>query len=163
MRDNFWAKSFENRAQWFIDKVRESTYDDKNSLKFIIEGGLQICSSCFRKIYSINKNFYYKYLTFARLGKSSPALKQRRKSSNATENAVLWLHQYAYYHADRMPDAPVLMLPYKSRKSDIYNTYLQDKNEHFEASVSRSQFFNIWKQQFKSLKIKQVIFSSFSL
>ena len=114
-----------------MDKVQESMYNDKNSLELIIEGGLQICSSYFRKVYSIKKNFYYKYLKFARLGKSSTALKQRGKISKATENAVLWLQEYAFYHADRMPDAPVLMLLYKSRKSDIYNTYLQDKKQTF--------------------------------
>lgn len=57
IRYRFWAKSFEQRVEWFIDKIKERKHQ-----RFIIDGGHNVCSFCFKLLLKINKTFYYKYL-----------------------------------------------------------------------------------------------------
>ncbi|XP_053403787.1 uncharacterized protein LOC123534087 [Mercenaria mercenaria] len=161
MRNKFWTKPFENRVEWFMDKVVESV-DSSGRVKwlsFVIEGGKKVCGTCFRKLYRIDKNFYYKYLKKAQQGKQSASVRYTRSYSESRNLADTWLDCYAFYHADRMPDTGVLMLPYRTRKIDIYNLYKNEMTDQFKYPVSKSLFYNIWNRK-KNLKIKQT--NSFS-
>ena len=40
------------------------------------------------------------------------------------EGAIAWLQTCGYFHADRMPDNGDMMLPFKTWKSDLYETYM---------------------------------------
>ena len=164
MRYRFWTKSFENRVEWFIDKVKERKHQ-----RFIIDEGHKVCASCFRLLLKINRNFYYKYLNKALEGKSTASYRNTRGIGMAREGAIAWLQTYQYFHADRMPDNGDMMLPFKTRKSDLYETYVAEKIQLLETSikaaytVSRAAFYEIWKTDFPKLKIKQVIISTYGL
>lgn len=157
MRYRFWKKSFEQRVEWFIDKIKERKHQ-----RFLIDGGHNVCSSCFKLLLKINKTFYYKYYKKALEGNSAASFRNVRGFGKAREGAVVWLHNYEYFHADRMPDNGDMMLPFKTRKNDLYDAYVAEKIKQFEISissaytVSRAAFYEIWKTDFPKLKIKQV-------
>lgn len=89
-------------------------------------------------------------------GKCASGYKKGRGTGRATDDAIVWLKDYAFYHADRMPDSKDMMLPYKTRKLDIYNKYLDEKTESMQCAVSKTTFFELWSKRFKNLKIKRV-------
>lgn len=100
-------------------------------------------------------------------GKSAASYVYARGFIKAREGAVVWLHSYEHFHADRKPDNGDMMLPFKTRKNDIYDTYVAEKIKQLEISissaytVSRAALFEIWKTDFPKLKIKQVSFNFF--
>ena len=155
-RYRYWTKRFENRVECFFDKLSESKMQS-GSRNCFVDGGREICGFCFRSYYKINKNFYYKYLKKCGQGARSNGLQNSRSFSKATENTISWLKNYAYYHADRMPDSEDLMLPYKTRKTEVYRSYCDDMIENLKPTVCRSTFFDTWTREFKRLKIKQVL------
>lgn len=67
-----------------------------------------------------------------------------------------WLNDYAVFHGDQMPDKSIVLLAYKTRKIDIFNQYFDETVEKMQRTVSRSNFYKIWADNFPSLKIKQV-------
>lgn len=67
-----------------------------------------------------------------------------------------WLNDYAVFHGDQMPDKGIVLLAYKTRKIDIFNQYFDETVEKMQRTVSRSNFYKIWANNFPSLKIKQV-------
>ncbi|XP_062600038.1 uncharacterized protein LOC134261634 [Saccostrea cucullata] len=165
MRYKFWTKQFEQRVEWFIDKISESK-KNQNSICFQIESGKTVCGSCFRFLLRMNRNFYYTYLRMANDGKTAAGYRNTRGCGMAKEGAIVWLQNYQFFHADRMPDNGDMMLPFKTKKRDIYNMYVEEKIECLERSVidaltvSQSAFYDIWKNEFPHLKIKQT--NSFS-
>ncbi|XP_062576087.1 uncharacterized protein LOC134237971 [Saccostrea cucullata] len=165
MRYRFWTKSYDQRVEWFIDKVKESKCQ-RGKATFTIDGGHNVCSSCFQLLLKINKNFYYKYFKKATEGKSAASYRNTRGFGEAREGAILWLQNYEYFHADRMPDNGDMMLPFKTRKIDLYDLYVDEKIQQltisikFAYTVSRSAFYEVWKTEFPKLKIKQT--NSFS-
>lgn len=166
MRYRFWTKSFDQRVEWFIDKVKECNHGS-GMTRFTIDSGHRVCPSCFKLLLKINKNFYYKYFKKALEGDSAASYRNARGFGMAREGAIVWLQNYEYFHADRMPDNGDMMLPFKTRKSDLYNVYVEEKIQQLEISikaaytVSMSTFYDIWKEDFPKLKIKQVSFQNF--
>ena len=130
--------------------------DIQKKAVFIVEGGQRVCGTCFRRAYKLNKNFFYKYLKKARKGVQACGVLNGRLNSEKRQIADVWLDIYAFYHADRMPDNQNLMLPYRTRKIDIYNIYTKEMVDVLKSPVSKSLFYDIWNNK-KILKIKQVI------
>ena len=155
VRTKFWTKSYDNRAEWFMDKVNESV-ERNGKLTFLVEGGRSVCGNCFQNLLRMNKNFYYSHLKKAKQGYCSSGYRRGRGVGRATETAIAWLDDYGVYHADRMPVSGDLMLPYRTRKIDLYLQYFDEKAKNMKYSVSQSQFYKIWDTKFKKLKIKQV-------
>lgn len=73
-----------------------------------------------------------------------------------SELAIDWLNDYAVFHGDQMPDKGIVLLAYKTRKIDIFNQYFDETVEKMQRTVSRSNFYKIWADNFPGLKIKQV-------
>ncbi|XP_061190665.1 uncharacterized protein LOC133198638 [Saccostrea echinata] len=165
MRYKFWTKQFEQRVEWFIDKISESK-KNQHSICFQIESGKTVCGSCFQFLLRMNRNFYYTCLKMANDGKTAAGYRNTRGCGVAKEGAIVWLKNYEFFHADRMPNNGDMMLPFKTKKRDIYNMYVNEKIECLERSifdaltVSQSAFYDIWKNDFPHLKIKQT--NSFS-
>ncbi|KAK3098746.1 hypothetical protein FSP39_022657 [Pinctada imbricata] len=154
-RIKFWSKTYENRVNWFLDKIGEGVKKN-GTLKYVVEGGRKICGFCLKCLYRIDKNFYYSNIKKSRQGVQGAGFQKGRGTAQTTEKAVTWLENYAYYHADKMPMNEDLLLPYKTRKIDIYHKYKDDMTESLERSVGQSGFYDLWKTKFKHLKIKQV-------
>ena len=58
-----------------------------------------------------------------------------RHYRNATEITISWLKNYAYYHANRMPDSNDIMLLYKT---EIYKTYRDDMIEDLKSRMKQT-------------------------
>ena len=155
-RHNFWSLSREYQDSWIYDKINDKEIkDDKIMLK--IEK--YICPKAFMQTLSLNKNRYYKLLQKSKQGLDATLSRQRKKSKLYVE-ALHWLEEFARFYGDRMPDSGNVMLPYKSRKIDIYKKYKDNQTIDFLPSLSRSHFHKMWKTEFFRLKIKKT--NSFS-
>ena len=156
-RYKFWTKTFENRVNWFVDKVQEGKRRPKDgSIYFCIDGGRRSCPLCFRHLYHINRKFYFKYLKMAKDGLIAYGSRQGRGTMKEKKTAWKWLDDYAYFYADKMPDSGDNLLPYRCRKGMIYDLYVSDQIKKRRRSVGKSSFLAMWRKDFPKLKIKQV-------
>ncbi|XP_062566153.1 uncharacterized protein LOC134228510, partial [Saccostrea cucullata] len=158
-RTKVWTKNFEGRVEWFSDKYSEAINKER-SIRFTVEDGKQICSKCFQNLYRLDKSFYYKYVANFERGAVSAGFRNYKQHHTTTEKAIEWMHDFALFHGDQMPDKGVILLAYKTRKIDIYNQYVEEEIEKMQRSVSKANFYKIWKEKFPHLKIKQT--NSFS-
>lgn len=80
-------------------------------------------------------------------GKSAASYRNVRGKSR--EGAVVWLHSHEYLYDDRMPDNGDMMLPFLTRKKDIYDGSVTEKNKQlenpFHMPVCRAAFYEVWK------------------
>ena len=156
MREVLWTKTWtENRVEWFYDKLSEGRSKNKKTY-FPTIGGNDVCSVCFRLLYYINKNFYFKHRKKFSEGCRSAGMKNLRKIGRGRDAAILWLNDYVCCHADQMPDSPIRLLPYKYRKAMVYDSSVEDMMDKEENVISFSSFRNLWNEEFPYLKIKQV-------
>jgi hypothetical protein len=162
-RSRFWTKSYNDRVEWFSDKFEESSFGQNNVRWFTAENGKKVCPKCFMNIYRINKNFYYQHIARFNHGAVSASIRKDKSTSEKIENAVEWLNDYAVFHGDRMPDKGIVLLPYRSRKIDIYRAYEEESVSRQQQPISRSAFYRIWKTKFPNLKIKQVRFYYYTI
>lgn len=161
-RYRFWTKDYQQRVEWFCDKFIEADFIGEK-IKYAIGIGNYACGFCFKNLYKIDKNFYYKWIRHVRRfnhGSISSGFRKGRPVARETEDASLWLSEYSQYRGDHLPVKSIIELPYKTRKNDIYKCYLEEQTENMRVSVSRSSFYTIWKTRFTNLKIKQT--NSFS-
>ena len=154
-RYKVWTKTFEDRVQWFYDKLSESKLSDGH-LYFTVEGGNKACGKCFMKLHYLDKNFYYTYLRKFKEGSLASNIRKGRDRSVCYEDALQWLVDYSNCHADRMPDKKDVLLPYKTRKIRIYELYLEENTNEMKTSLSRSAFMEMWMDTLPHLKIKKV-------
>lgn len=159
VRTRVWTKDFESRVEWFSDKYSEAI-NKEISVRYTIEDGRQICAKCFRNLYRLDKSFYYKYISKFEKGALSAGYRNAKTLHKTSELAMDWLNDYAVFHGDQMPDKGIVLLAYKTRKIDIFNQYFDETVEKMQRTVSRSNFYKIWADNFPSLKIKQT--NSFS-
>lgn len=159
-RYRVWTKNYQQRVEWFSDKFIDAEFDEEKPLFFISKGNT-VCGQCFRSLYKLNKNFYYKWIVKFEEGAVSSGFQKGRPVSKAKEDVVLWLHDYAKYRGDLMPDKEIIMLPYKTRKIDVYNLYVNEMTDKLLVSVSPATFYQMWKREFKNLKIKKVCFNPY--
>ncbi|XP_071152358.1 uncharacterized protein [Mytilus edulis] len=158
-RYRIWTKNYQQRVEWFSDKFIDADFDAEKPL-FFVNKGKTVCGQCFRSLYKVNKNFYYKWIEKFCNGAISSGYIKGRPVSKAKEDTVLWLQDYAKYRGDFMPDRDITMLPYKTRKIDVYNLYVNEMTEKLTISVSKATFYHMWKNEFRILKIKKT--NSFS-
>lgn len=107
-------------------------------------------------LYRLDKSFYYKYISKFEKGALSAGYRNAKTLHKTSELAMDWLNDYAVFHGDQMPDKGIVLLAYKTRKIDIFNQYFDETVEKMQRTVSRSNFYKIWADNFPSLKIKQV-------
>ncbi|WAR04394.1 hypothetical protein MAR_019763 [Mya arenaria] len=139
-REKVWTKDFNCRVEWMLEKFEESSKDGCHY--FRIENNQEVCGMCLRNYYKLDKNFYYKCLRKYREGEVSNKYSLGRGQSKASDKARTWLSSYIYFHADRMPDTGYMMLPYKTRKSDVYQIY---KDEMAEMMAQATNSFSVCK------------------
>ncbi|WAR14225.1 hypothetical protein MAR_004330 [Mya arenaria] len=135
-----WTKDFNCRVEWMLEKFEESGKDGCHY--FRIENNQEVCGMCLRNYYKFDRNFYYKCLRKYREGEVSNKYSLGRGQSKASDKARTWLSSYIYFHADRMPDTGYMMLPYKTRKSDVYQIY---KDEMREMMAQTTNSFSVCK------------------
>ncbi|XP_062608883.1 uncharacterized protein LOC134270664 [Saccostrea cucullata] len=154
LRESFWTKTFENRVEWFYDKMSEAS-KKQHQLFFTTLGGKKVCAQCFRLLLHMSRTFFFKYQRKFTQGRVSAGIRRARKIGKSRENAILWMDNYIYFHTEQMPDSPIRLLQYKYRKRMVYDAYIEEMMNRDEVSVSFSTFREIWKEEFPYLKIKQ--------
>ena len=88
MREVFWTKTWtEKRVEWFYDKLSEGRSKNKKTY-FPTIGGNDVCSVCFRLLYYINKNFYFKHRKKLSEGFRSAWMKNLRKIGRVRDDAI---------------------------------------------------------------------------
>ena len=163
IRNTFWLKDYQRRFEYLIDKFGESTSVGSTTF-FFVDKGRRVCGTCFRMATNMDKSFYYLVRKKFLSGACATAFENRRGESVASRDCVRWIQSYAFYHGDRMPDKRIILLPYKTRKTTLYELYVAEMYEKSRYSVAKSTFFTIWKTRFScTLKIKQVWFFLFIL
>ena len=155
LRNKLWTLNFKGRFECALDKLAESKGDSKARM-FFTDGGRAVCSNCFRKLYRLNKNFYYKACRQYKFGAVSVGFRSARRISQVTMDCIRWIKSYAYFHGDKMPDKKLILLPYKTRKTTLYLQYVSEQTEDMKVSASKANFFSLWKHKFRHLKIKKV-------
>lgn len=146
--------------EWFADKYIEAEIV-KGKPYFIVRRGKMACSNCFRNLYFLNKNFYYKWISKFEKGAVSYGYRKGRSQSKAKDDAMLWLEDYGKYRGDLMPDKEITMLPYKTRKVDVHTRYTDEVIEMKKPSISKTGFYTLWRENFRYLKIKKVSYYIF--
>lgn len=155
-RYRYWTKGYEERVTWFSDKYAEAI-DRETKIKFMIDAGKVVCGVCFRNLYRMDKNFYARQLKKYEVGAVAAGYRTPRSNTDMSQVAVRWLKDYATFCGDRMPDRDIVLLPYRTRKIDIFQQYHDELTEAMQKTLCRSTFYAMWKQSFPHLKIKQVI------
>ena len=125
-----------------------------------MENGVTVCKKAFMSLLHINKNL----MTMCRKHVKGDLLSQTstfRTLSMKSLQCMTWIEEYASYYGDRMPNNENILLPYRTTKISVYNSYCQDMKECRKNAVSRAGFNRIWKHNFPNLKIKQVFDISF--
>ena len=141
------------RAQWLIQTIKLGKKSGRQ-VHLQTDDGINVCSSAFLQLYKLNKNYM---VTCTKLVKQNAVAQGARKpkiSSQAAIKCTAWFQNYATCSADRMPDSDTVLLPYKTTKLTVYETY--KKENGVEDTVSRATFNNIWKWNFPNVKIKKV-------
>lgn len=155
-RYSLWTKTYTQRVEWFSEQYRNAELVNGKPY-FTIQREKSACGKCFISIFNLNKNFYYKWLAKCEEGAISSGYRKCRSQSKTMEEAMMWLEDYAKYRGDFMPDRQVIMLPYKTRKHDIYKYYVDEMNEKFLPSIAQATFYAMWSEHFKDVKIKKVV------
>ena len=158
-RYKFWSKPYVQRQNFLIDKMKAG----ENG--FIIHDSLSMCKKAFCIMFGINKNTMTKCRRLLKDKKESCVGRNLYGHSEKVIMALDWLEQYATHHGDRMPDSQNILLPYRTTKVHVFESYRKSRIDLNLPATSQATFMNVWKNRFPHLKIKQVcvIVSNFSL
>ncbi|KAK3099791.1 hypothetical protein FSP39_009712, partial [Pinctada imbricata] len=154
-RMRVWTKNYEERVEWFSEKYSEAINKQK-MIKFTVDNGQHVCGTCFRNLYRLDKTFYYKQIGYFEHGAVAAGFQKSKSICDSTDKLIDWLKDYSAFHGDKMPDKGITLLPYKTRKVDIYNVYEEEQIEKMERVVSQATFYRVWDEHFEDLKIKKV-------
>ena len=154
LRYRYWTKSRQMRSQWLIQTLKNSKKNGKYTY-MDVDSGERVCSVAFRLLYNINKNFLVKCNKNARRNAVASDVKKAKGMTVKSVMCVGWIENYVTACADRMPDKGAILLPYKTRKSNVYNIYKSENTE----PVSKSTFQYLWRHHFPQVKVKQVRYS----
>ena len=149
MRKRYWTKPSQSRSQYLLQTLQVA----RNSKVLQCDTGKSVCKMAFRLLLRINKN---RMTTFnKKLNKGINAVNCFRNKDLSSKglSVIDWLENYSQFHGDRMPHNPTIYLPYKTEKWTLFRLYKNEVNGH---KVSKSTFYQTWKDYFPFLKIKQV-------
>lgn len=155
VRDRYWSKTRQCRAQWLTQTIRTSQKRGK-FYYMTLDTGKQVCQKAFMNIMNVNKNSLTKCKRLSSDGAVASKGAGIRDFSSQRITTISWLEDYSSFYGDRMPDSVSVLLPYKTLKDSVYEYYKRDMSTEDHKSVSRTSFFRIWADHFAHLKIKQV-------
>ena len=152
MRERFWTKSRHSQSQYLIHTMALKTVAGRYTF-LTLDNGLKVCKKAFGSILKIDKKRFTSTKKLNGKDAKAAADKMPRSVTSTTISALAWLQTYAQERGDRMPHSTDVLLPYKTTKVAVYNTYRLDCGNR---PCGRSQFFQLWKDHFPHLKIKEV-------
>ncbi len=154
LRYRYWTKSKLERRVWLLDTLTDSVTSKRSTLYTV--SGFSLCHWCFLKAYHINKDVYYSTLRQAKTGMKAPGLCKKIQRSGEYLRAMNWFETYVEYHCDRMPHLADMYLPYKTRKTAVYEEYLQEMKRCEDDNISATTFLSMWRIYYPNIKIKKV-------
>lgn len=153
LRYRFWSKNRQMRAQWLIQTIKIGKKFGR-FLKLRTDDGINVCSKAFLALYKLNKNMLGHCRQLANKDAVALKTKKPRTVSSPVIQCISWFENYVSCSGDRMPDSNSILLPYRTSKLAVYNSYCKANEGN---TISRTSFQNIWKWHFPQVKIKQVI------
>ncbi|XP_053389791.1 uncharacterized protein LOC128552757, partial [Mercenaria mercenaria] len=149
LRYIYWTMPSKQRKEFVISKLTSAQRIGRFTFVFL-DNGQGICLKAFEHAFHINKNFITRQKELAKTGAMSSSPVIREKSVKSLE-CIAWLESYATMFADRMPNSRDILLPYKTIKRHVYETYVRE----VDSCVSESTFYGVWTKHFPNLKIKK--------
>ena len=128
----------------------------RNHPVFIVNSGTEICKKCFCLLFRLSEAFYYNQRKKHRLGSRAAGYLYGRSPHLHTEEAIAWLANYIELRGDYRPDKKEVLLPYGTRKINVYAQYIEEVIEQMKMPISRSSFYKMWTENFPHVKIKPV-------
>ena len=153
-RYRFWTKSVEQRKQWLVHTLQSG--QQKGHFNFLHIDNKIICTFALKNIYGLNKNMLSKCKLLSEKGDVASKGRKLRGVTEKTVVAINWFETYASTYGDRMPNSDQILLPIKTLKEQVYNTYKCDMIKQRQKPISRSGLQSVWKSHFPNLKIKMV-------
>ena len=154
IRERFWTVSRYMQSQFLIQTLSQRKVEGRYSF-LRLDNGLTVCKRAYGIILNIDKKRFTSINKLIKRKAKAAANKSPRCVSLSTISAMTWLQNYAKERGDRMPHSTDILLPYKTTKTAVYQAYRRDCDKR--RPNSRSHFFQLWKDHFPHLKIKEVI------
>ena len=152
LRERFWTKTRHSQSQYLIHAISLETV--KGRFRYLtLDNGIKVCKKAFVSILKVDRKRLSSSKKLHERGAKVAADKIPRCVTSATVSALAWLQTYAKERGDRMPHSTDILLPYKTTKVAVYNSYQLDCGKR---PCGKSQFFQLWKDHFPHLKIKEV-------
>ena len=153
LRERYWTNT--RRAQFQILIHTMGQQYKKGSFFYLpLDNGKTVCVKAFKLILKVNKNALTEAKKSHQRGAKSTAGKSPKSVSHRTEQTISWFEMYAEFHGDRMPHSRDVLLPYKTTKVGVFQSYRTQVEE--ASRVSATLFYKIWKERFPHVKIKEV-------
>ena len=111
------------------------------------------------EILSVSTSRFYRLRQdFLQFGGITSATKRQRSLSSKTLEAITWMEQYFQRVRDKRPDkADSIYLPTCLTEKKLFEIYVDDVyNGDLSSSISRSQFNNLFRKEFKHVSIPKV-------
>lgn len=160
---------FENKTQreqndWLIQYFsvhcphKGNREKDFKNVPFIIQGKL-VCMKLWLVVLSLSTSRFYRLRQdFLQFGGITSVAKRRRSLSAKTLEAITWMEQYFQRVGDKRPDkADSIYLPTCLTETKLFEIFIEDVyNGDSSHSISRSQFNNLFRKDFKHVTIPKV-------
>ena len=153
IRERYWTHSRRSQSQILIHAVSQG-YKDGRFTFLTLDNGKKVCQLAFLQILRVNKNALTGAKKLCKRGAKTTPGKTPKSPSEKSTKTMSWFEQYVELHGDKMPDARDVLLPYKTTKVGVYESYRVQVDE--ESRVSPALFYKIWKEHFPHIKIKDV-------
>ena len=155
IRYKLWSKTRQMRAQWILQTLRNGKKTGR-FLHLTMENGMHVCRRSFLKLCNLDKNMLVRCRKLIAKDTASFCAKKSKSNSPPVVKSISWLEEFASCAGDRMPDSKLILLPHKTTKSSVYETYKEDIQRENGVPVSISTFRNIWMWHFPDLRMKKV-------
>ena len=156
---------FENKVQreqndWVIQYFAiHCPYDingekEFKNIPFTIQGK-RVCVKLWLEVLPLSTSRFYRLRQdFLQFGGITSITKRRRSLSSKTLEAITWMEQYFLRVGDKRPDkADSIYLP----KTKLFKIFIEDVyNGDSSHCISRSQFNNLFRKDFKNVLIPKV-------
>lgn len=149
-RKEYLYLTMEDRRRWLLQKFHQSQCQGKFTY-VCLNSGIRVCLKALRIICRLSKNTIGKYRSQVKSQDSIQINRLRRETVRSTE-CIAWLEKYASMYGDRLPHKKEILLPYKTVRKQVYDSY-QTEISH---PVSLPTFYRLWNQHFRMLKVKRV-------
>ena len=129
---------------------------DFKNMPFMVQGKT-ICMKLWLEVLPLSESRFYRLRKdFLESGGITSIIQRRRSLSSKTVKAITWMEQYFSHVGDKRPDkADSIYLPTCLTETKLYEIFVEDNGDASQC-ISRSQFNNLFRKDFKNVSIPKV-------